>query len=444
MPTRIPRTRLYWTASAYALVACSDIYSVTALHSEAGAATAGRLAAAFTVASAADVGRGAGLSVLAPQVSLVEESTYVGPFTSRTGSRAYDEPLELIGTDLGISFPYAGKLYFLLGDSWVTDTRAAEQGLDSLAWTDLTPPANGEVPALSWERRADGAFKPFAIDRFGPLKEMSVPVEAFEANDALYVFYYSSARRDDDRLSLFDSYPNRSVLTRADKNDLTKLTWVHDREQTKFKSISVVQDNDMLYIFGAGDYRQSPVHLARVESSDLEDRERWEYYKNDGSWQPAEDAELASLTSAEPDPHAPCVGELSVRKYDSLYFMTYNCGEPTKLEHYVQLRVAERPEGPWSKPQTILRYDQAYGVFVHADPARTGADDGLGEPGLFDDWRQTPRAQGDVYGPYLIPQWFTKPQPGQYEIAYTISSWNPYQVHLMRSTVSVAGVNATP
>lgn len=409
-------------ACACALAGCTELSSATPVT----LAAAGSGAAALT-----STGHGAGLGALAPTV-VPGEWTHVGPLTSRTGSAALDPALGINGTDMGVSFPHDGRLYFLFGDSWTTQpNRNRLQGLDTLASTDLTPPSAGAVPALSWVRVAEGqAVKPFTLTGYKDLKEMSVPVEAVSVADDTYVFYYNSTGLQGEGRP-----PIRSILAKADKSDLTKLTPVDARQSSKLLSVSALRDEGDVYIYGAAPYRQGHLYLAKVSEENFSTRDSWEYYTANGSWLTGENNAAPIIPEEDRESDAPCIGEISVRKYDSLYFMTYNCGKD--LSHYVQLRVAERPEGPWSKAATLLRNTDAYGVFVHADPNETGSDDGLGETGLFSTALRLPRTKGDVYGPYLIPEWFKQSGPGEYEIAYTLSSWNPYQVHLLRSKVSI-------
>jgi hypothetical protein len=44
----------------------------------------------------------------------------------------------------------------------------------------------------------------------------------------------------------------------------------------------------------------------------------------------------------------------------------------------------------------------------------------------------------------LIPDWFTDEPDGSHAIVYTLSSWNPYQVHLMKTTLVDAALPLPP
>jgi hypothetical protein len=73
--------------------------------------------------------------------------------------------------------------------------------------------------------------------------------------------------------------------------------------------------------------------------------------------------------------------------------------------------LAPTPQGP------------GYTEFIHADEAAVGFDDGLGEPGRERRW-------GGEYGPYLVPSWCRASEEGA-SLVHVLSSWNPYQVHLL-------------
>jgi hypothetical protein len=45
---------------------------------------------------------------------------------------------------------------------------------------------------------------------------------------------------------------------------------------------------------------------------------------------------------------------------------------------------------------------------------------------------------GGEYGPFLIPEW-SHSEGGVHHIVYTLSSWNPYQVHLMETVLTEGG-----
>ena len=57
----------------------------------------------------------------------------------------------------------------------------------------------------------------------------------------------------------------------------------------------------------------------------------------------------------------------------------------------------------------------------------------------FEEEKRNPgREVAGEYAPFLLPSQYTKPAPnGQTSIYYLMSTWNPYQVVLMRSDVNL-------
>lgn len=369
-----------------------------------------------------------------------------------------DAGLGLVGTDLGISYERNGELYFLFGDSWTDQPFLhPDLNLDSVAHTSLARPEG--TPQLEWVTRGAGsnAFRPLMVpkvdapDEFYDMGVMSVPVEAISNGSSDYLFFHiTPLARDEAGEVVFDELgratflPALSVLAEASA-DFSVITTHHAEVNTHFKSVSTLREGDYVYIYGADVYRNSAIYLAKAPFSTITDRSTWTYY--DGQ------AGIDFVEAENDEPLIPenCVGELSVRKHptEALYFMTYNCGTRVTDEatgnivdgypHEIRLRTARHPEGPWSAYQVIVEKHEGDGHFVHApgphDVLVGPYDDGLG----FHDYAEP----GDVYGPYLIPQWFSDPAPGVHEIVYTLSTWNPYQVHLMRTVLTDPGVTVT-
>jgi hypothetical protein len=121
----------------------------------------------------------------------------------------------------------------------------------------------------------------------------------------------------------------------------------------------------------------------------------------------------------------PCVGELSVAWNSNLrqWLMLYNCNPG------VIGRLADKPWGPWSDAAVIFDQDQDAGncYFIH----------GSGDCGPPSDPESPANGgPGGVYAPFVIPG-YTKGGEGTTTIYYMLSTWNPYQVVLMRSILAV-------
>ena len=128
----------------------------------------------------------------------------------------------------------------------------------------------------------------------------------------------------------------------------------------------------------------------------------------------------------------PCVGELSVTWNRNLrrWLMTYNCGQTLEGTKVVA-RSAETPWGPWSDPacsstrwpiQGTATSCTVMGVAGRPDDPASPADPKLDRV-------------GGVYAPYVI-QRYTRGGAQTTTLYYVMSTWNPYQVMLMRTTLA--------
>jgi hypothetical protein len=327
------------------------------------------------------------------------------------------------GTDLGSSFVHDGQLLFLFGDSLTSDPALHDR--DSVARAPLSLPASG-LPALDFVTNGDGRIRPLDVPGIA-LGTMNVPVDGFVKDGVPYVFFASG----------FD-FPSgtytRSTLAHGTGGSLVDLTLDHDVATSKFANVSVIVEDDQVYVYGTGRYRQSSVYLARVPIADVATREKWTYRAADGSFALGED-------SAAPLIQADCAGELSARRHPRLpiVLLTYACGSDPRG---VRLHLAASPEGPFSAPQNVYEPGDGYGLFIHQKESVVGYDDGLAPlrgagSGLPEaDW-------GGEYAPYLVTPWFHEDPDGAAHVVFTMSSWVPYRVHLMDAVLAPPGVTAT-
>jgi hypothetical protein len=354
---------------------------------------------------------------LADPLSLRFLSTeHLGQLTSTATNAIL--PLGMRGTDLGSSFERDGAVWLLFGDTMAVDPAVADR--DSVARAPLSMPGDGTMPALDW-MKSGASFLPLDVSGVA-LGTMNVPVEGVAAGPLSYVFFSTG-------FDFATGTYTRSTLAHASGTNFGSLVLDHDVPTARFANVSVVTEGDDAFVFGSGAYRASAVYLARVPLASLGDRSAWRYLAN-GAYVEGEE-------NGAPVVDASCVGELSVRRHPSLgvYMMTYACGEPRG----VHLRLATSPAGPWTAPQVIFEPGaMGYQRFMHAKESAAGHDDGLSAPGVEEDW-------GGEYAPYLVPRWFTSgPVPGVFGIVYTLSSWNPYQVHLVRTWLGAPGIAFAP
>jgi hypothetical protein len=337
---------------------------------------------------------------------------HLGQLTTTQQNRNWENGI--VGTDLGASFERDGKVVYIFGDSWTPG--GARQDQDSIAWA---PATDGAIPPkLNWV--VDGGNQ-FVAPRLPGvnLGGMNVPMEGIPAGDKTYVFFTSGWS------GATNNYTN-SVLAEMKGLDVAGMKLVHNVVSKKFFNVSALVEGATVFIYGSGRYRQSPVYLAKVPLAKIGDRSQWQYSRG-GTFGPGED-------SAQPIISTPCVGELSVRKWEKigLYFMAYNCGTPRGIA----LRWSRTPDGPWSDPINIFDpgrdADGGYEHFIHAKESVAGHDDGLSEPGRYEEW-------GGEYGPYFVPRYFTEEPSGVLSLVYVMSSWNPYQAHMMRTQIVLEG-----
>jgi hypothetical protein len=327
---------------------------------------------------------------------------------SQTGKR-----FGLLGTDLGSSFEHKGRLYFLFGDTW---GRPGDR--DALAWTKNTDP---EKIVLDFHKAGDGKWLPLTVPG---IKQgtFEVPSGGVSIADAIYVVCTTdhSAKK----------VMGRSVMTRSHDDGRT-FRQLYELSRDKFINVSFCSAEGWLYIYGSGDYRKSSVCLARVKPADIGDRSKLRYFSGpdaDGKpqWTPKE-ADAAPLFRHD------VVGEFSVAYVAPVkrYVMLYNSEEP----HGITMRSAEAPWEPWSEGVVVFEpwRDKGYGQFMHISAKFKDKKDSLSDPKREDEW-------GGEYGPYIMDR-FTSGSDGRCRIFYTMSTWNPYQVLVMRSDLKL-GVGA--
>ncbi len=326
------------------------------------------------------------------------------PTLSLTGKR-----FAVAATDLGSSFEHKGKLYFLFGDTW-----GQPGDRDALAWTtsqqperivlDFHPGGNGSWLALTVPGIPQGAFE--------------VPSGGISIADTIYVVCttdHSEAR-----------VMGRSVLA-SSHDDGQTFKALYELSRQAFINVSFWLADDWLYLYGSGEYRRSSVCLARVRPADIADRSSLRYFAGVGAdgqplWSPGE---AAAVTLFRHDQ----VGEVSVVYVAPLkrYVMLYNAGDPRGIT----MRSAEQPWGPWSGGTVIFEpwRDGGYGHFMHVPAAPDGRRDTLSDPQREGEW-------GGEYGPYIMSR-FAAETAGGCRIYYTMSTWNPYQVVVMRSDLTL-------
>ena len=176
----------------------------------------------------------------------------------------------------------------------------------------------------------------------------------------------------------------------------------------------------------SGKYRKSNVYLAFQPSAEITSRSSLRYWAGlDRAGQPIWDTREGAAKFLFDQP---CVGEFSVsyNRFIGKWIMLYNCDMPDRRG--INLRTADQPWGPWSAPQVIFHPwdDHGYCYFMHTSWAFRNCDQ-LQEARLENTW-------GGEYGPYQFSD-FATGDASTTTIYYTMSTWNPYTVVLMKATL---------
>jgi Domain of unknown function (DUF4185) len=375
------------------------------------------------------------------QLTGEHDRTSGGPVPSLTASR-----YGLTGTDLGSSVVLGDRLVFLFGDT----APDRLQG-DTVAWTKATGPVpNLELTFEAGVPEPHGFPPVFDPPRFKTFElhdphvpsgrrttgAFEVPTGGFawQERRRLYVVYSQGHRAGPGPTML------SSVMCRTDDpNDLTQLSVLYQISRVSdghfINAAPVVHRNRrgpwMVYFWGSGDYRKSDVFLARVPLADIDDPRKtaWRYWSGT-RWDESE-SNAAALFRDE----TAGVGELSAAWLAPLgrWLITYHLGD-NPID--VWFRTSQNPTGPYSAPQRLFHKDWpgvGAGVVMHRSWDEGGA---LGTDLLYDLGRG--EEGGATYGPYLVSRFIRADGPGRARIAFTLSTWNPYQVHLFTATLELS------
>src|SRR5271165_658699 len=209
-----------------------------------------------------------------------------------------------------------------------------------------------------------------------------------------------------------------------------------------------------VFIFAAARYRASVPYLAYAPAGSLDNTSKWRFFTGrDSSGQPKW-VTLAAWNGGHSHPWAPpgdaevftpdsdaqrCIGEFSVtwNKPLRMWLMLFQCPGG------VQGRVAAAPWGPWSEPFTLLSLADKVECHLIMSPKGCGTQRNYW-PGKTSGGTVTP---GGFYAPYVLNR-YTADAGSTYDshettIYWTLSTWNPYVVSIMRTTLQTTW-SATP
>jgi hypothetical protein len=354
------------------------------------------------------------------------------PTLSRT-----EERFGIIGSDLGSSFEHAGKLFFLFGDT------IARGGTGDPIATTAAQSGEGGV-RLDFLTGADGRFlkvRPPGVD----METNEVPLAGVSLGGRIYLMiktnFREGASTDISKLVRFDERARRFEVLR----DVSRLPAGHFVKVSLHHATTPIaglpRQDPAVLMWGTGTYRKSDVYLAVTPAEAFATGEGTRYFAGLDAAGAATWA--ADESRAAPLFEQPVIGDLSVSFVPQvgLWLMLYDAwpgrGTDTPARHRedagIQLRTSTTPWGPWSAPEPVLRpSDAKQGKLMHM----ANTDDGLEWPEKKFNGTSRRSEQGSIYAPYMIER-FTRVEGDRLKLYYTLSTWNPYVVLLMRSEFTV-------
>lgn len=338
------------------------------------------------------------------------DAAYGLPTLSQTNTRA-----SLWATDLGSTFEHKGNLVFLFGDTWggrdgALDTFGISRSLSP--WDVLM-----DVPFSS-----DGKWIPIRPPGLAHY-EFCIPSHGISVDGSMYAVY---TQPDPDGQIMRRSF---LIVSRDDGSTWQTLYELDNGDPANpvFINVWLERHDGIIYMFGSGSYRASSPTVARIPEWQFPTKSAWQYFSG-RTLQGTPTWSTRAQDSAVLFNHNQ-LGEFSCSWAEPLscWVMLYNSGSPRGIT----MRTAYQPTGPWSAPQIIMDpgREAAYGDYMHIswDVARR---DLMSDPGRETEF-------GGEYGPYVISR-FTTGTAEQCELYYTMSTWNPYAVVVMKSAVGTA------
>jgi hypothetical protein len=338
------------------------------------------------------------------------------------------------GTDLGNSFEHAGRVYFLFGDT----VGRLDHSLDTIATTDATDPERGV--RLDFLKSGDDylTIRPPGIS----MGAFEVPVAGIDLGGQMYVAVSTNHTENG---PTGNALTDRSVLTRfTPPASFQPLRTISQLPEGHFIKMSLHAQSGpiaglppggpFILIWGTGPYRKSDAYLYIVPAAQFESGKGTRYFagfnaQNAPIWSEKESDAQAIVRNGT-------MGDLSVTwcKDLGLWLMTYDSRDPAPRG--ILFSYSRTPWGPWSEPQVIFNAirDGALGKFIH-NP-RAVPDDGLSGPVIGKRQADPEAVHGGAYAPYVIERW-TRVQGSELSLYYTLSTWNPYVVVLMKSKLRV-------
>ncbi|WP_084469473.1 DUF4185 domain-containing protein [Jiangella gansuensis] len=300
------------------------------------------------------------------------------------------------GTDLGIIWDNgAGEVLMAFGDTYGegwggngAGPRDADWRCNVLARSSDTDLADGMTFDTMVQDRPGHAGQLLDCKQVNNDEETVIPTAGVTVDGRSYLHYMSVHHWGPPG----QWFTNHAGIAYSDDNGETwtkdpDAVWTNTPEwSSAFQLAAFARHGGHVYLFGTPNGRFGDAHLARVPAGKVLDKDAYRYWNGSG-WSPDE-ATAAPVAAGT-------VGELSVQynEYTGRWLMTYL----DESRAAIVLRDAPRPTGPWSNEQVIVsgsEYPALYGAFLHP-------------------WSSGP----DLY--------------------FAMTQWAPYNVTLMRTSLSV-------
>lgn len=333
---------------------------------------------------------------------------------------------QIWGTDLGVPFSHKGKTYILFGDS--PGDHGFGDGRDPYAYTEDTNPEDGLD--LTFFTHSHGLYLPVTVPGKN-LEGFQVPMDGISVNNIMYLYAQSEGKlflaKSNDDGKTFELVID--VLSSKYFNNVS----VNKVERSKFPGMPGDYENGIL-LFGTGDYRNSAVYMYCQNEDSIEYKSSIYYFAGFNGSKPTW---TKDENNAEPVHNITCGGEISFAYNPHLqkWLGLYNCGEPRGINY----TTADNPWGPYTEGKLIFDpwLDNGYCHFIHTDWNHMVCDT------VNDLYREY--EWGGEYGPYMFKD-FTTIKDSLVTIYYTLSTWNPYTVVLMKSILVNPDIvsNTTP
>jgi hypothetical protein len=329
------------------------------------------------------------------------------------------------GTDLGSSFENNGLVDFLFGDT----VGKLGGALDTIAQTNATQPEQGVRLDFLTVGKDYLTIRPAGIS----MGAFETPIGGIAIGSRMYVAVRTNHAADwsTDRsvLTRFTLPATFDVLRTMSQSPAGRfLTMSFHAETASVPGLP--SGGPFIFIWGTATYRKSDAYLSIVPAANFESGQGTQYFSGlESGGLPKWSAQEAD---AQPVLRNGTMGDLSITwsKDLNLWLMTYDSRPPAPQG--IEFSYSSTPWGPWSEPQVIFNAirDGAQGTFIH-DPA-IKPDDGLAGPVIGAGTSNPDAVRGGTYAPYVVERW-TKVQGSELDLYYTLSTWNPYVVMLMKT-----------